>query len=196
MFLYFYYVSSSVLFSPAFCRFRHSCFPSHVSEPRLPAPERNDCEPGDCEPTSSFPTEATRVACIITQLTGKAKKWGTAAWSAGLPCTQSSGRFMQEMHRVFDRSMMGHDAGREILRLRQRGSSVSDYSIEFQTLATDSGWEGCALIDSFIHGLSKRVKDELLTRELPEDLDRIIALAIRIDSRLAMLLQTSFSTQR
>ena len=91
---------------------------------------------------------------------------------------------MQEMHRVFDQSMMGHDAGPEILRLRQGGSFVSDYSIEFQTLATDSSWEGHAVVDSFIHGLSERVKDELLTRELPKNLDSIIALAIRIDSQL------------
>ena len=91
---------------------------------------------------------------------------------------------MQEMHRVFDRSTTGHDAGQELLRLRQGSKSVSDYSIEFQTLATDSGWEGRALVDTFLHGLSEAVKDELLTRELPEDLDRIVALAIRIDTQL------------
>ena len=32
-----------------------------------------------------FPTDEARVAYIITQLSGKAKKWGTAAWSADLP---------------------------------------------------------------------------------------------------------------
>ena len=65
------------------------------------------------------------------------------------------------------RSTTGHDVGQEILRLRQGNSSVSDYSIEFQTLVTDSGWEGQALVHSFIHGLSEPIKDELLTRELP-----------------------------
>ena len=167
-----------------------------IHEPRLPPPERYDGSPGVCRSfltqcqlisslqSISFPTDAARVAYIITQLTGKAKKWGTAAWSAELPCTQSSRHFMQEMHRIFDRSTTGHDAGREILRLRQGSQSVSDYAIDFQTLATDSGWEGHALVDSFLNGLSKAVKDELLTCKLPEDLDRIIPLAIRIDSRL------------
>ena len=93
-----------------------------------------------------------------------------AAWSAELPCTQSSHRFMQEMHHIFDHSTTRHDTGREILRLRQGSNSVSDYAIEFQTLATDSGWEGRALVDSFLHGLSETVKDELLTRKLPKDL--------------------------
>ena len=133
---------------------------------------------------SSFPTDADRVAYIVTQLTGKAKKWGAEAWSAELPCTQSSRHFMQEMCRLFVRSMMGHEATREILRLWQGSISISDYAIEFQTMVTDSGWEGHALVDLFLHGLSEQIKDELLTRELPEDLDQIIVLAIRIDSRL------------
>ena len=97
-----------------------------IHEPRLPPPERYDGSPGDyrsfltqCQLSlqlSSFSTDAARVAYIVTQLTGKAKKWGTAAWSAELPCTQSSRRFMQEMHRIFDHSMTGNDAGWEILR--------------------------------------------------------------------------------
>ena len=70
------------------------------------------------------------------------------------------------------------------MRLRQGSSSVSDYTIEFQTLATDSGWEGRALIDAFLHGLSEAVKNELLTWDLPDELDRIITLAIRVDTRL------------
>ena len=79
---------------------------------------------------------------------------------------------------------MEHDAEWEILRLHQGGGSVSDYAIEFQTLTTDNSLEGHTLVDSFINGLFERVKDELLTRVLPEELDRIISLAIRIDSWL------------
>ena len=167
-----------------------------IWEPRLPAPERYDGSPGECRAfltqcqiifslqPLTFPTDAARVAYIITQLTGKAKKWGTAAWSADLPCIRTSDRFMTEIHRVFDRSSTGLEAGRELLRLRQGKDSVSNYSIEFQMLAMDSGSGGRALIDAFLHGLSEEVKDELLTRDLPEDLDRIIAIAIHIDARL------------
>ena len=61
---------------------------------------------------------------------------------------------------------------------------ISDFAIEFQTLATDSGWEGRALVDAFLHGLAEPVKDELLTRALPDDLEQIIAMAICIDARL------------
>ena len=93
-------------------------------------------------------------------------------------------KFMQEMHQVFDRSNMGMDAGRELMQLRQGSSSVSDYAIEFQNVVTDSGWEGRAVIDAFLHGLAKPIKDELLTQDLLEELDWIITLAIRIDTRL------------
>ena len=59
-----------------------------------------------------------------------------------------------------------------------------NFAIDFQTLATDSGWEGRALVDAFLHGLAEPVMHELLTRDLPDDLERIIALAIRVDARL------------
>ena len=61
---------------------------------------------------------------------------------------------------------------------------MSDYAIDFQTLAADGGWEGRPLVDAFIHGLTHEVRDELLAREVPNDLERLIALAIRVDARL------------
>ena len=91
---------------------------------------------------------------------------------------------MAEMQRMFDHSGTGLEAGRKLLRLRQGKDTVSNYSIEFQALATDSGWEGRALVDAFLHGLAESVKDELLMRDLPDDLDRIVAMAIRVDARL------------
>ena len=128
----------------------------------------------------TFPTDVARVAYVITQLTGRARRWGTAAWSADLPYLQTSG----ELQRVFDRSVTGLKAGRELLCLRQGHDSVSNYAIDFHKLATDSGWEGRDLVDAFLYGLVEGVKDELLTRDLPDKLERIIALAIRIDARL------------
>ena len=90
---------------------------------------------------------------------------------------------MAELQRIFDQSSTGFEAGRELMRLCQGRDTVSEYSINFQTLATDS-WEGQALVNAFLHGLSEEVKDELLTQEPPEDLDHIIALATQIDSHL------------
>ena len=88
---------------------------------------------------------------------------------------------MVEMQRVFDRSATGLEAGRELLRLHPGHNTVSDFAIDFQTLAADSGWEGRSLVDAFLHGLEEPVKHKMLTRDLPEDLERITALMIRVD---------------
>ena len=61
---------------------------------------------------------------------------------------------------------------------------VADYGVDFHTLAAKSAWNQEALFDMFLHGASEEVKDELAARELPTDLDSLIALTIRIDVRL------------
>ena len=159
-------------------------------EPRLPAPERYDGAPGECRAfvtqcqlifhlqPLTFPTDDARVAYVFTQLTGRAKKWGTSAWANDRPCIRSSDHFLAELQRVFDRSSTGPEAGRELMRLRQGKASVSDYAIDFQTLAADGGWEGRPLVDAFIHGLTHEMRDELLAWEVPDDLKRLISLAI------------------
>lgn len=58
-----------------------------------------------------------------------------------------------------------------------------DYAIEFCTLAADSGWNGSALIDAFLHGLSPQVKDLLIALEIPENSDEVRALTNKIDRR-------------
>ena len=88
------------------------------------------------------------------------------------------------MHRVFDHSSTGMDASRDSCNFVREVAPSLITPIEFQTLATDSNWEGRALIDAFLHGLSEAVKDELLTRDLPDELDQIITLAIRVDTLL------------
>ena len=51
----------------------------------------------------TFPTDDARVAYVITQLTGRAKKWGTLAWANDRPCIRTSDHFLAELQWVFDR---------------------------------------------------------------------------------------------
>lgn len=88
------------------------------------------------------------------------------------------------MKRVFDRSMVGHEAAREIMLLRQGRRSLTDYAIEFRTLAASSQWNERAQFDAFLNGLSDELKDELASRELPTTLNGLIDLANRVDTRL------------
>ncbi len=68
--------------------------------------------------------------------------------------------------------------------LRQGDRSVTDFSIEFRTLAAECRWNSEAQWDMFFHGLADYVKDEIYTLELPTSLDGLVSLAIRVDARL------------
>ena len=165
-------------------------------EARLPPPERYSGEPGTCRPfltqcsllfelqPSSYPSERARVAFIISQLTGRARDWGTAEWERQSGICSSVKLFSDELKKVFDHVTPGREAARGLLSLVQGGRSVADYSIEFRTIAAESKWNADSLFDAFYHGLSDVIKDELAARDPPVDLDALIALAIRVDGRL------------
>lgn len=51
---------------------------------------------------------------------------------------------------------------------------MTDYSIEFQTLAAESGGNSSSLTDAFYNGLSNDIKDKLAARDPPKDLDTLI----------------------
>ena len=91
---------------------------------------------------------------------------------------------MAEMRKVFDHDVSGQEAAKRLLRLRQGASSVAEFSIQFRTLAAESGWNREALVSTFSHALSEKVKDELASREPPASLEDLISLAIRIDNRI------------
>ncbi|WP_353802540.1 hypothetical protein, partial [Shigella sonnei] len=68
--------------------------------------------------------------------------------------------------------------------LCQGDRSITDYSIEFRTLAASSNWNKQALLARFLEGLHAKVKDEILSREVPSSVDSLIELAIRIERRV------------
>lgn len=54
-----------------------------------------------------------------------------------------------------------------MLHICQGNNSVSDYTIDFCTLATTSGRNQLAQYETSLYGLAEDVKDELVTRDLP-----------------------------
>ena len=121
------------------------------TEPRLPPPERYEGDPRSCRSflstcslvfelqPSSFPTERSKVAYVITLLSGRAREWATAVWDSNAPECQSFFQFSQAMRDTFDRSVSGPAATRKLFRIRQGQRSISDYAIEFRTLAASAG---------------------------------------------------------
>ncbi len=124
------------------------------------------------------------MAFVLTLLSGRAALWGTAVWENRHPCCSSFHALSEEMRRVFDRAVVGREAARRLADLRQGERSVSDFSIEFRTLAAECKWNEEAQRDMFLHGLADRIQGEIFRGELPTSLDCLIELALRVDSRL------------
>lgn len=123
-------------------------------------------------------------AFTINHLTGRARLWGTAEWDQGTSACSSFRAFSAELKKVFDVGTTESESSLSLLQLKQGKRSVSDYSVDFRTLARQSNWNPPALHSAFLHGLSDYMKDELAVRDLPDELDEVIFMAIRVDQRI------------
>jgi hypothetical protein len=169
---------------------------SKSPEPRVNNPPCYSGQPTECRSfltqcdivfslqPNTYSGERARIAYVISLLTGRAREWGTAIWEARAECSNVYQNFKEEMIRVFDRSVFGKEASRVLASLCQGDRSITDYSIEFRTLAASSDWNEPALLARFLEGLHAEVKDEILSREVPSSVDSLIALAIRIERRV------------
>lgn len=88
------------------------------------------------------------------------------------------------MVKLFDRSVQGEEAVAQLVRLRQGGRSVTEFAIEFKTLATSCGWDDGPCRAVFRAGLVEEIQDEIATHELPCGFDELVNLALRVESRL------------
>ncbi|XP_047195290.1 uncharacterized protein LOC124851551 [Hippoglossus stenolepis] len=128
-------------------------------EPRLNAPERFSGAPGTCwsfltlcsltfelQPLT-YPTERSRVACMITQLSGRARDWGTPEWEKQSAICSSVSAVSDGLRKVFDHATPGREAARGLFNLIQGSRRTVDYSIDFRTLAAESDWNSSSLMD-------------------------------------------------
>ncbi|XDV14787.1 hypothetical protein PO909_014975 [Leuciscus waleckii] len=167
--------------------------PHHEPEPHANSPPPYDRDPNSCRAFLSrcslvfalqprcYATEDSRVAYVLTLLTGKAREWGIAVWDAQAPFCRYFEDFREEMIQRFDRSARGDEAASRLVRLSQEGRSVTDYAIQFQTLAATCNWNEWALPSRFLEGLDDNIQDEIATHELPYDLDSLVELALHIE---------------
>ena len=171
---------------------------TYVKPLHLSHPEKFSGESGDCRSflvqcglhfelqAPAFPTERSRVAYMVSYLTGQAEKWATAEWARDSPVCSSVQLFTETLRKVFDHTARGREAARALMDLRQGNRRVSAYAVEFRTLATESGWNEEALFDAFKRRLAESIRDHLTALELPNDVDSLIALVIKIDNRIQL----------
>lgn len=101
----------------------------------------------------TYAADRTKVAYVVSLLTSRARNWGAAVWEAEADCCNRYTLF-KEMLKVFDRSVFGHEASRQLAALRQGRRSAADYVIEFKTLSATCEWNEAALTARILGGLN------------------------------------------
>ncbi|XP_029441484.1 vomeronasal type-2 receptor 26-like [Rhinatrema bivittatum] len=163
---------------------------------QLPAPSRYAGDPKACRGflnqcfvrfallPGQFPTDSVKVAYIFSLLDGRALNWASPMWEKNDVILTNLDSFTASFRAAFDEPARQTSATSELLQLRQGARTLSEYALEFCTLALEVGWRDVALRGIFLEGLADRIKDELAARDIPEDLNTLIELAGRIDRRL------------
>lgn len=170
--------------------------PTPAREVHIPDPKPFSGELGKCrgfllqctlifdQKPHTYASDRSKVSYIIGLLTSRALTWAEAFLETTPLHTLSHQVFTTELLKVFDGPVRGREAAKRLMSLRQGNRSVAELSVEFRTLAADSGWNPAALMDHFLQCLTDTMKDELATLDLPTTLDELIDLAIRLDNRL------------
>ncbi|KAL0204031.1 hypothetical protein M9458_002049, partial [Cirrhinus mrigala] len=132
-----------------------------------------------------YPTERSRIALLISLLTGQAAEWAAAVLKANGIAAHSYTEFTNQLRAAFQHPESEVEVDSRLYHLRQGERSVSKYTMDFRTLAVQTTWSDAALRTAFYEGLSNRLKDELAVRELPATLEGMIQLALRVDQRMS-----------
>ncbi|MGH2639281.1 MAG: hypothetical protein ACRDF4_08395, partial [Rhabdochlamydiaceae bacterium] len=90
--------------------------------------------------------------------------------------------FKIKIKKVFGDIDEERTAERNLQNLIQRGS-VASYAAEFQQYAARTEWDENALTAKFYQGLKDRIKDDIARGDRPEDLEDMVEIAVRIDTR-------------
>jgi Domain of unknown function (DUF4939) len=91
--------------------------------------------------------------------------------------------FRSQLESMFGDIDEEHTAERSLQQLRQKGPA-SRYAADFRRFAAKTEWNKGALRAQFYKGLKDSIKDEMARTERPDELDKMIDLAITIDDRL------------
>ena len=115
---------------------------------------------------SRFPSDATKIALIVSALSDRALDWAIAASESNPLLMSDFQLFLTEFKNTFDHPSCGADAAGQLHSLSQGSRSVVEYTLEFRTLAADSHWDDAALCSAYRRGLSEEIKD-LIVRDHP-----------------------------
>ncbi len=108
-----------------------------------------------------FPTERSKVAFLISLLSGRALLWVKAIWNANTAIINSYKAFSNHFKEVFGSATGVLSMSDQLLRLHQGTSSTDDYTLHFRTLVATSGWNEAALLSAYRQGLDPRIRSQM-----------------------------------
>ncbi|KAL0157923.1 hypothetical protein M9458_045999, partial [Cirrhinus mrigala] len=150
-----------------------------------PINPRSHCRRNRMDPEPArYPSDRSRIALLVSLLTGQAAEWAAAVLKAAGIAARSYPEFTTQLKAAFQHPESEVEVDSRLYHLRQGERSVSKYTMDFRTLAVQTKWSDAALRTAFYEGLSNRLKDELAVRELPATLEGMIQLALRVDQRM------------
>lgn len=134
----------------------------------------------------SFPSDRAKVGFLMNSLTGKALLWITPLWEKSDPIIHNFAVFSKAFRGVFDPPYRTKNLSKALWHIKQGSRSVTDYAIEFRTISSQVDWSQTGLITAFMEGLSDSLQDEVAGRDLPEDLEGLIAYLSQVDDRIRL----------
>ncbi|KAK3535066.1 hypothetical protein QTP70_003030 [Hemibagrus guttatus] len=136
-----------------------------------------------------YANDRAKVAFIISHLDGKALRWAEPIWTQNNPIVTSLPNFVEHFKEVFGKPAWDSLIGERLCRLKQGVMSISDYALQFRTLAAASGWKEQALITTYHQGLDPRIRLHLAAYEDSIGLEKFIQLSIRFTTRMQLCLK-------
>ncbi len=132
-----------------------------------------------------FPTERSKVAFLISLLSGRVLSWARAIWNANTSLINSYDAFTNHFKEVFELATGALSVSDQLLRLRQGTSSTHEYTLQFRTLAATSGWNEAALLSAYRQGLETSIRGQMVIFDDSVGLESFMLKSNRIAQRLS-----------
>lgn len=137
-----------------------------------------------CRPVI-FSEDQSKVAFILSYLTGDAAAWSMPIISRDDPVLYNFHNFKEEFLRIFDRRTAAQATDNELLEIKQGNKDLVAYLAHFNKLIVETAWPESKRAAIFYRGLRDELKDALAQiPNRPTEISELIDLVLQIDHRL------------